>query len=721
MREHSKHFALSALIIVGLALTLNNAKAQSARGKLKAVMVPKGPTIDGKLTDPIWQRCPELSLGACTENKPLKYKTSARVVFDASHVYVGISCQEPDTAGLPAKCTHRDDRVWRDDSIEVFLRADPEKPFYQFTVNPKGVMYDASNKNGSWNCSAEVKAAIDDGKAWTATLKIPMAELGAFVGDNLTWSLNLNRTRHPRGGDGLLEYSWAILKSKNFLSPSEFGVIEGIKIPKKEGGVTRVRTSKPITAKAAEGKQAGGVTVYAKAQFDGKDTAGWQPSDGSKIGLTDDAIAGKALKVEVVQRWAGTQFPLRIKGSKNLKIAFHMKGRHMPAAGVNIYDKSSEDNTTPYGHRYLKDGEWTPVLYRMYRCHYNSKATGFVSPHTEYNNVRFYGPSRPQPGTTFILDNFVMYRGTDNQAPGKVTGLKANAASDGVKLKWEPASDNVAPMLYVISRSGPDGTFTKIAESCSIQYLDTTAGKGKRKYRVLAVDFEENLGPWSDVIEVDSVSEAKPRELTREENARFAYAEHVKTIYAKGKGKVLKDTVALVGDSLTGATMYPQCAQAAFKSMIVKAHGVASVRSNFGRGAVPRALKGENPAFACILYGTNNSKAAKAIPPAMDDLEFMVKKCEEHGTIPILGTIPPRGFKDPASTGEANYNKSVIELCKKLKIPTGHIFEDIQAGGPRKKFISKDGVHWVGAGMAVAGKAWAKALAQVKFVLRDRP
>jgi hypothetical protein len=60
-------------------------------------------------------------------------------------------------------------------------------------------------------------------------------------------------------------------------------------------------------------------------------------------------------------------------------------------------------------------------------------------------------------------------------------------------------------------------------------------------------------------------------------------------------------------------------------------------------------------------------------------------------------------------------------LATRLKIPVGYIFEDLQAAGDRKKYIAGDGVHWKGPGMEIGGRAWAKALRQIEFILRDRP
>ena len=85
----------------------------------------------------------------------------------------------------------------------------------------------------------------------------------------------------------------------------------------------------------------------------------------------------------------------------------------------------------------------------------------------------------------------------------------------------------------------------------------------------------------------------------------------------------------------------------------------------------------------------------------------------------MLGTIPPRGWT-PESEPEARFNTHVVALCRRLAIPTGYIFEDFQAAGDRKTFMGGDGVHWRGAGMAIAAKAWGKALDQIRFVLRDQ-
>jgi lysophospholipase L1-like esterase len=711
--------ALLTCLVCAAAVHGDDAAKAPSRGDVTAVNVAQGPAVDGTMKDPVWAECPPWPMGACTSTDPLRYKTWAKVLFDGTHIYVGVRCEEPDTDGMAMGAAKLDDPVWSDDSIEIFLRPDSQQPYCQLVVNPRGVLYDARDKNPAWNSSAEVRASIARGKSWTVTLKIPMKQLGAYVGDGQIWTMNIYRTRPARGGAPTLMYSWALMTEADYHASQEFGVVSGINVPRRADGVTRVRSGPaPRPAVLNRGKQVGGVTIYHKITFD-DGLPGWEPGNDGRVQLTRDAVSGKALQVSCPQRWAGARLPISIRGSRGLKMALSMKGRNLPSVGVNIYDTIAGDNTTPYGYRYLKPGDWTPILYFLDHCRYNSRTTGFVGPGTLYSHVQLHGPQDVQPGTTFTIDNFVIYRGVDRQPPNKVTGLAAQPTRSGVRLAWDPADDNVATQLYVVSRADGGGVFQKIAESHTPGYDDPTVEKGQYRYRVCAVDFEENIGGWSDVATVDAVSGGPPRAASREQQDRVGYADRVRRIHARGVGKVRKGHATLFGDSLTGATSYPHCARAAFGNLTVNAFGYPSMRTSFGRNKVAEILNQDNPEFMFILYGTNNNKREDQLPAAMDDLAAIAQACEQHGTVPVLGTIPPRGWT-PESAPEANFNKHVVELCRTLKIPTGYIFEDFQAAGDRRTYMGSDGVHWRGAGMEIGARAWAKTLDQIRFVLRDQ-
>lgn len=707
------------LVCLGLMAPVR-AGEPAARGRTAAVMVEKGPALDGAMADPVWAKGALLPMGACTSDDPLAYKTWARLLLDGTHVYIGVHADEPDTAGMPANATGRDGEVWQDDSMEILLRADPEMPYRHFAVNSRGAVYDALEKDSSWNSTAEARCSVQQAKSWTMTFRVPLKELDAYVGTGQTWTVNIHRTRQPRGGTPLLEYSWAIMNSTQFHSPEEFGVVEGVSVPKREDGVTRIReTPAPAPTIAETGVETGGVTVYRKQFFSGT-TEGWESSAGGKVALTDEGADGHALRVDCEGLWSGALLPLRVAGSTGLRLAYHMKSRGLPYTVINAGDKLSNDNTTSYACRYLAEGQWVPVLYYLDQFRYNSRSTGVVGGRTSYRGINLFCPDTPAGKAGFDLDNVVLYRGVDSVPPGPVTGLRAKASADGVALAWEAAPDNVCAMVYAVSRADGGGGFVKIGETCATSFLDRSAPKGPCRYRVLAVDFEENIGPWCKPVESRNAADPAAREPSVEEGDRRGYAAHVREVHARGAGKVRKGRAAMFGDSLTYATTYRQTAQSAFLNLGVNAFGYPAMRTSFGKDNIDRILKEDNPEYLCILFGTNNGKSPADIAAAMADLEAIVRAAEANGTVALLGTIPPRGFADPASAPEAAYNRAVMELGRKLQVPVAYIFESLQAAGERTKYIAGDGVHWNGDGMRIAGLAWGRAMAQARFALRDR-
>ncbi|MFM9009668.1 MAG: hypothetical protein ACKON8_02000, partial [Planctomycetota bacterium] len=307
-----------ALVIVCLACPLPAEAEPPVRGEADAVMVDEAPKLDGTLDDPQWQKCPPLVLGACDKDQPLEPATEARVLFGPKAVYVGVSCAEPDTAGLSAKVRDRDGEVWADDAVEIHISGDPRLGDYQFILNPAGALYDARDKEAAWNSSAEAAAAVVDGKRWTATLAIPLAEVGAYVGENQPWVLNICRSR-PRGG----LWSWSVLGECDFHRTADFGRITGVRVPRRVDGVTREADPLPPPPKAGRGTRQGSVTVY------------------ERFG-----------DVEVTATKG--QFPVAVRDSTDLTIAFRAAGRGGAGeAAINLFDTMARDNTTSWAPRLL--------------------------------------------------------------------------------------------------------------------------------------------------------------------------------------------------------------------------------------------------------------------------------------------------------------------------------------------------------------------------------
>ena len=700
MNTRPARLILIVLTVAGCApLAGGAAKVGPERGQMAAVIVDKGPPIDGVGKAGTWAKCPELALGECTTEKAGPMKTTARVLFDATRLYVAFECADSDTDSLAKKVTARDGAVWQDDSVELFVTGDLRRGYYHFAVNPGGTLFDTRTVGGkkddtSYNSSAQVKAAIEKGKGWSVTMSVPLKEIGAYVGENQTWIVNLNRTRPARGGKPMLEWSWAIMASNDYHQVSDFGKITGVKVPKREDGVTRTASRPPPPPSYNKGTKAGSVLVYRRFE---------------DMQIRD---RGKGIAKAI---------DLKIRGSKGLKVAFLARATGgVKTVPFNMADRRSNDNTTSRSYRRVTD-QWQPMLYFVGRFRYNSRLQGNVAAATDFTNIRFHSmPTADGKGSLYLRD-LTIYRGEDTTPPPAPQGLTASAGDKGVALKWKRVKDNVGVALYVISRAGADGKFAKIAESALPEHLDRPAAGGSYRYRVLAADFQDNLSQWSQPAsaKVAKAFEApKPSDL---ESDRAGYAERVRKIAQAGAGKVVKGRVFCFGDSLTGATMYRVFAESAVGRYPTEAIGRAGWRTGQGRGVIAGDIAKMNPQFCLILYGTNNSKSAKAIEAAMEDLLAIAKACETNGTIPIIGTIPPRGFSDPASKPEANYNAAVIKTCRANRIPIAYIFEDLQKQPDRRKLIAGDGVHFISGGWAVVGPAWNDVLRQVNFVLLDRP
>ena len=278
----------SIVIIMIILITVSGLYAEGIkRGEAPAVCVEKGPAVDGTMKDPIWTKAPKWALGRIISEKLFKYETYVRVLFDPTHIYIGFYCAEPDTENMPIAADARDGDVWKDDAVEIFLHADPEQPYYQFTVNPKGILYDGKNKDKSWNGTPEIKISIDENKSWTATVRISLREISAYVGEDQTWTMNFYRTRQKRGEDPLMEYSWAVMTSPKFHSPREFGVVRGVRVSKRDDGVTRIRkTPAPKPKTFNKGTDLDGITVYHKYDFD-KELKDWSGSAKAKMSLIE--------------------------------------------------------------------------------------------------------------------------------------------------------------------------------------------------------------------------------------------------------------------------------------------------------------------------------------------------------------------------------------------------------------------------------------------------
>ncbi len=694
--------AVVALMISGCAapepvVPVAGAATPVVRGEAKAVMVAKGPAVDGTLNDPLWQKAAALTLGDVTSTKPAVPATTARLLWSPTHLYLGVECAEPDTDGIVTETTERDGPAYAGDGVEFFVTGDPRVNWYQFVVNAKGALFDATFKGSgqhtsvdkSWNSTAVARTAIEKNRRWTVTLAIPLNEISSYVGKNQPWTMNICRNRSGRGGGKATYMSWAVLPSVDYHMVSDFGLVEGVDIPERADGVTRQVAAIPPPPKWLKGEVRGDVTVYKS----------WDA-------VTIPNTPGKGTTKNL---------PLGVKGSKNLKVAFVARGvgKSVTRVPFNLYDLRARNNTSSVADRWI-DGRWRTIVYYVKDFNYNGTHDR-IAANTQFRSIFFHGNRSDDAKARLELRNLVVYRGDDRTPPSAPAGLKEIRAR---VFTWQPAKDNVGVARYVVSHEVEAGKFVKVAETAEPSY-HATHHAGPR-LRVLAVDFENNVGPWSEPVIVKGVLTAvRDERVTQLQKDRAGYAANIRKIHAAGAGKVIRNRVFFYGDSLTHATIYPRAGQCALGRFEMRSVGHSGIPTGGALRNIDRHLVKFNPEFCLILLGTNNRKNAGAIAGAMKDLMAMAEKCKARGTVPVFMTIPPRGWRD-TSDPEKAYNAALVKTCRDAAYPVAYSFEPLMKAD-RKAVLLGDGVHMKPAGVDICAKAWWATMEHVLFALLDGP
>ncbi|HPD29750.1 MAG TPA: DUF4091 domain-containing protein [Phycisphaerae bacterium] len=144
--------------------------------------------------------------------------TRVYVYYTPSALWCGFRCEGTPGDKLEAQFTQRDDKVWRDDSVDLILNhaGDPEKSAH-ISVNCAAVVYDALGGDASWNPELVVQTTRD-GDGWSAVIGVPFRALGVAVPkDGDAWAVNFCRSTSGRQLS-----CWApVLKS--YVEPERYG------------------------------------------------------------------------------------------------------------------------------------------------------------------------------------------------------------------------------------------------------------------------------------------------------------------------------------------------------------------------------------------------------------------------------------------------------------------------------------------------------------------
>ena len=183
--------------------------------------------LDGKLDEPSWRDAPFVAL-VTGDGRPTEVNTKVRMLQDQDYLYLGLEAEEPQTAKMLVSCTRDDDGLtWHDNGVEFFLSALPDSKFsYQFMLNSKNVKSDMRWNEGKmnlkWNSGWETRVSVEEGKKWTAEIRIPKKSMPELAGGDFFMFKTQRHRSLENAGKVIDYYFWQAGKTRE---PRDYGKI----------------------------------------------------------------------------------------------------------------------------------------------------------------------------------------------------------------------------------------------------------------------------------------------------------------------------------------------------------------------------------------------------------------------------------------------------------------------------------------------------------------
>ena len=172
-----------------------------------AVRAAAAPVIDGRDNDQVWQTAPEITgfkQWRPSEGKPPRYKTEAKIAYDAANLYVFVRAFDPHPDSI-IKLLERRDSYTSSDMFWLFIDSyHDRRTGYEFGVNAAGVktdaaIYDDGNEDFAWDGVWDVETRIDS-LGWTAEYRIPLSQMRYSGARTHTFGIIIDRVHLPVRG-----------------------------------------------------------------------------------------------------------------------------------------------------------------------------------------------------------------------------------------------------------------------------------------------------------------------------------------------------------------------------------------------------------------------------------------------------------------------------------------------------------------------------------------
>ncbi len=157
-------------------------------------------TIDGLMDEEAWSHsevADNFRLVTPADTGFARALTEVRVLYDDSHLYLGIICHDPTPGKRPVESLRRDFSFGKNDNFIVFIDTYNDKTNgFAFGVSAAGAQWDGSQANGgfvSLDWDIKWRSAVKNyPDRWVAEFSIPFRSM-RYRGGATEWGINFNR------------------------------------------------------------------------------------------------------------------------------------------------------------------------------------------------------------------------------------------------------------------------------------------------------------------------------------------------------------------------------------------------------------------------------------------------------------------------------------------------------------------------------------------------
>ncbi len=242
---------VAGVILLALAATAHDADAQSRReggarrsgggaaatARVTTATRTTAPiTVDGRFNEAAWiaaERAEEFVQSVPEPGRPATQRTDARVLFDASAIYVALRLHDTAPDSIVAPLGRRDLTGYSDWAHVILDSYHDRRTAFRFAVNPAGVKRDGyisgdqeQTEDLGWDAVWDA-AVTRDSAGWSAEFRIPLSQLRFAADEAPEWGVQFARDLARRSERS----TWSLSTPELAGFVSRFGTLRGLRPP----------------------------------------------------------------------------------------------------------------------------------------------------------------------------------------------------------------------------------------------------------------------------------------------------------------------------------------------------------------------------------------------------------------------------------------------------------------------------------------------------------